>query len=948
MVKLRKKEREKAKSVVMEARSEVEELIKPLARKEWGLPPPEHVRNYIIEEYKVRYANVYIYREEYTYRYHLQLPVLNAEELNIVREAIIRYLVEPGIKLEELLRETGLTEEKVQRIKDEILGLGVFEIFMDDPRIEDIQVLHADNPIKVVHSSYGAAITNIIPGEEYVDRIVRTALKAANIALTKIRPFRSFMGPRGYRFSVMMKSDIAPLTTSFVIRKPVKVWTLSALVSVGSIPSTMAAVLWLAFQEKIAILVTGGMMTGKTSTSNAILSTIPPTATAVIIEDTPELTPPIKTLRRIPRQEKGVEITPFDLVVHALRESADYVIIGEVRGPEAAAWAQAILLGHGGLCLPEDQLVLMIVDGVVDLYRIGDIVKGVLEHRYRDVKVIALDANGKPKWTRISRVVVKNGSKRFIRITSIGGVVHEVHEDHPVIVYENGRLREKKAKELNVGDMLVSIRSLPPLPLKQKLTSITVPEVLRKYISKLYVYGLPETLSSSSTLTVDKIVMAPHYTAYKQLENTKIPLANVLKLLEEKVVTEKDLEKTIVLYGAKTKWGIPYRIRLSRNLGYIIGLFLANGSMILGLKDKLPRKLVFHVENDMNKIRRVIKSLESIGIEREAIRIRKTGSEKTIALTVESKIFALLLHELLRGKVEGKDKSIPLDLALRAPQTFRVGLVHGFWDGNGTIHRDRKGYYKVIAKTVSRKLAESIIVVLKSLNINAGITYSKGQGRNNTIYVIKINDGESKQKFLQLIGVRINKKTYSKTRRKDNLLLLPIKKIEVVEKDSLLYDIEVPGSHIYALSGGLILTHNTTFHGETPEAAFRRLLMPPLNVSPAALDAIYLIVHLKRVLVKGRMRRVAELYSHEGGGKLVPVIQFNTARAMHELLTPLHTIRPIKVIQEKRGWTSTEVLEEIRVRAEIIKELEKFEGPIEEYNKTLYRRLYEKKKTIIA
>ncbi len=465
---------------------EVDELVEPLIKKEWGMPPPSWAE--ILMSYKVRYAEIFIYREKYIHRYHIKLPILSDEELLLVKEALLRYLIEPRAVLEDLLRETGLPEQLVLRVRDEVLGLGVFEVLMDDPYIEDIQVIHAESPLKIIHSNFGATLSNIVLGEEYVNRIVRTALKTANIALTKIRPYRSFMGPRGYRFSVMMKSDVAPLTTSFVIRKPIRIWTLSAMTKYGSIPVIMAGFLWLAFQERLAILLTGGMMTGKTSLSNAILSSIPPTATAVIIEDTPELTPPIKALRRVPRQEKGVEITPFDLVVHALRESADYVIVGEVRGPEAAAWAQAILLGHGGL---------------------------------------------------------------------------------------------------------------------------------------------------------------------------------------------------------------------------------------------------------------------------------------------------------------------------------------------------------------------------------------------------------------------------------------------------------------------------TTFHAETPESGFRRLLMPPLEVSPAALDAIYIIVHLRRLLVKGKMRRVAELYSHEGGGKLIPVIQFNPARGIHELVTPLHTIRPVKVISEKRGWTPSEVLEEIRVRAKIVKDLEKFEGSVEEYNKKLYETLYERRGTVL-
>ncbi|MEM4529888.1 MAG: ATPase, T2SS/T4P/T4SS family, partial [Candidatus Methanomethylicaceae archaeon] len=47
-------------------------------------------------------------------------------------------------------------------------------------------------------------------------------------------------------------------------------------------------------------------------------------------------------------EDKG-EIGMFDLVRHALRQPADYIIVGEVRGEEGRIWAQAISTGHGGI-----------------------------------------------------------------------------------------------------------------------------------------------------------------------------------------------------------------------------------------------------------------------------------------------------------------------------------------------------------------------------------------------------------------------------------------------------------------------------------------------------------------------------------------------------------------------------------------------------------------------
>jgi len=96
------------------------------------------------------------------------------------------------------------------------------------------------------------------------------------------------------------------------------------------------------------------MGTGKTSLINALTNMIPERASVITIEDTPELKLahpywiPLITRESYSLDERGT-IDMFKLVKHALRMSADYIIIGEVRGEEARIWANALLSGHGGL-----------------------------------------------------------------------------------------------------------------------------------------------------------------------------------------------------------------------------------------------------------------------------------------------------------------------------------------------------------------------------------------------------------------------------------------------------------------------------------------------------------------------------------------------------------------------------------------------------------------------
>ena len=84
------------------------------------------------------------------------------------------------------------------------------------------------------------------------------------------------------------------------------------------------------------MLVTGGTGSGKTSFLNAMAALIPANQRIVSIEDTRELTLP-KFLHWVPMvvreanpEGKG-EVTMLDLMVNALRQRPDRILVGEIR-----------------------------------------------------------------------------------------------------------------------------------------------------------------------------------------------------------------------------------------------------------------------------------------------------------------------------------------------------------------------------------------------------------------------------------------------------------------------------------------------------------------------------------------------------------------------------------------------------------------------------------------
>ena len=97
------------------------------------------------------------------------------------------------------------------------------------------------------------------------------------------------------------------------------------------------------------ILVSGGTGSGKTTLLNALIELIPDDERIVAIEDTLELR--IDSPNCVRFEARGLQqgaVTIRDLVRHALRHRPDHIVVGEVRGGEAADLLQALNTGHGG------------------------------------------------------------------------------------------------------------------------------------------------------------------------------------------------------------------------------------------------------------------------------------------------------------------------------------------------------------------------------------------------------------------------------------------------------------------------------------------------------------------------------------------------------------------------------------------------------------------------
>jgi len=144
-----------------------------------------------------------------------------------------------------------------------------------------------------------------------------------------------------------------------------------------------------------------------------------------------------------------------------------------------------------------------------------------------------------------------------------------------------------------------------------------------------------------------------------------------------------------------------------------------------------------------------------------------------------------------------------------------------------------------------------------------------------------------------------------------------------VEKDTLLYDIEIPDVHIYAISGGLMLTHNTTMHAENIDAAVKRLTSPPMNIPQNYISLLDFALVIRRVTMYRPdgtyyiARKISEVWEVRDYGDYVTISRWDPAKDVFTL--DLDRSFVIKDIAEFRGKDLEWVKEEVSRRAIVLR-----------------------------
>ncbi|MEE8374141.1 MAG: type II/IV secretion system ATPase subunit [Dehalococcoidia bacterium] len=232
------------------------------------------------------------------------------------------------------------------------LGLGVTEPILLDPYIEDISQ-SGIGPLFVEHKIFKSLESSIVfETTEDLDDFVLRLSEAIGRPVTLRKPIVDATLPDGSRINIVFGTNVSRNGSNFSIRKFTETpMSILDLVGLGSVTYQMAAYFSIVVEDGCNVFIVGEAASGKTTLMNAITTFIPRNAKIVSIEDTPELQVPHSNwLREVSKttgvQEKGAQVSMFDLLKAALRQRPNFIIVGEIRGAEGAIAFGAMQTGH--------------------------------------------------------------------------------------------------------------------------------------------------------------------------------------------------------------------------------------------------------------------------------------------------------------------------------------------------------------------------------------------------------------------------------------------------------------------------------------------------------------------------------------------------------------------------------------------------------------------------
>ncbi|MCL2712400.1 MAG: type II/IV secretion system ATPase subunit [Methanomassiliicoccaceae archaeon] len=258
-----------------------------------------------------------------------------------------------------------ILDEMASVVRRYTIGLGIFEILLTDPRLEDIYIdapceknrIHVTLNGIAGFNSHIRCRTNLTADTREVRNLISVLKKDSGLPFSESSPvLETDMNSYDARATVI-GYPMSPNGDAVAIRKhSVNPWTLTKLIGNGTMDHMSAGLLSFLVDSRCTFLICGARGAGKSSLMSAMLFEFPVSQRILTIEDTSEL--PTEKMRRMGYKVQSMLIDERmggdthkraeEALRVSLRLGESAIILGEVRGEEAKTLYQSMRTGRAG------------------------------------------------------------------------------------------------------------------------------------------------------------------------------------------------------------------------------------------------------------------------------------------------------------------------------------------------------------------------------------------------------------------------------------------------------------------------------------------------------------------------------------------------------------------------------------------------------------------------
>jgi hypothetical protein len=429
------------------------------------------------------------------------------------------------------------------------------------------------------------------------------------------------------------------------------------------------------------------------------------------------------------------------------------------------------------------------------------------------------DDDGNVSWEIIKAVTRHDPTDDIYKIKTYGGREVIVADSKSLLIWDDDAktLESKLTRDVKLGDFVPVTHTLKR------------PKIIRKTIDMTKYFSREEYLYGTDYHLADKMIKESIKNSPRQDGKTvpgfwkehngstfTVPFwraADLMRSTSGRSNTESIKDGFLYSFSKSREHGLPEKFPLTRENGVFIGLFLADGNA------DIPSGYVQITKKNMDIQNFTVDWFNKMGINwTKTIDQKTVGKNKNVTGTTEViRGYSVPLGKFLTKLVGhmSENKYVPHE-AYDAPDEFIIGLLDGYFSGDGTVSRSG-----ITVGSVSRVLIEGISMLCSRLGIFGRIRESQQEENNlgtenilpmNTFTInskwakifcdkISLTNGEKNDKLedVKCTEEHINFDTYN------DVVLDKIISIEKCDtsKYKKMYDLTVPKTLNFQIGNGM-------------------------------------------------------------------------------------------------------------------------------------------------